>query len=77
MNNMQQHAGPWICDERVGCVAVYAGELRECLNLPRENFVYYRHGAMIDGHWTVDPVYGDEARRITDAHNASFVTEGR
>jgi hypothetical protein len=36
--------GPWKLDERVGCVAVYAGTARNCLEDPPDSFIFYRHG---------------------------------
>ncbi len=36
---------PWNYDERVGCVAVYIGPKRNCLDSPRGAFVAYQHGS--------------------------------
>lgn len=37
-------AGPWLCDERVGCVAVYPGDRENCLVSADRWAIHYRDG---------------------------------
>ncbi len=66
--------GPWVYDERVGCVGVYDGEKRNCLSMPSDSFIFYRHGEYVvppgeeHGHWTV---------REDDAALGRFIAHSR
>ncbi len=42
---------PWIYDERVGCLAVYAGEKQNCLAGISNSCIYYASGYKDDGKW--------------------------
>ena len=63
-------------DERVGCVAVYFGEHRNCLDgiEDDETCVYFRRGHWNDRRkeWTVPPDYLGEAHRIHAAIDATL-----
>jgi len=66
---------PWIYDERVGCVAVYAGERRKCLSSPPEAFIFYRgfsrKGTEV-GDWLRDDAACELAARLVDDHNSKL-----
>lgn len=62
----------YICDERVGCVAVYKGPRRNCLSgiTCSDDCVFYREGTYEPGTgWTVEESDIEEARRIADGLN--------
>lgn len=64
--------GPWLYDERVGCVAVYPGEQVNCMSdLDDDRKVYYKHGYWVDGgnggHWEVEPQKLADARFISES----------
>ena len=64
--------GPWKCDERVGCVAVYpASETHECLSGADRWAVHFRMGAPVDGDWTVPEEVLANARLIASAPGLS------
>ncbi len=55
----------WIYDERSGCVAVYVGPQKNCLDLPNRAFIYYQHGTHEkDEGWEVDE---------QDCHDGKFI----
>lgn len=42
---MSKHTpGPWTADIRIGCLAVYAGEHRNCLSDVEESAIHYQSG---------------------------------
>lgn len=52
--------GPWICDIRVGCVAVYAGEPRNCLSGVSGDALFYKPGYKTENanglaQWNTNP----------------------
>ena len=68
--------GPWIKDERVGCVAVYpesAGEIN-CMEESAGKRIFYKGGVRVDDergifkHWTV---------KEQDIHDAEFIAQAR
>lgn len=74
---MDKHTpGPLICDVRVGCVAVYLGEQRNCLCEAGDWYVYYKPGKYeLDPetgshNWTVDPKDVADAQFLTLAWNS-------
>lgn len=58
--------GPWNYDPRVGCVAVYSGEKRNCLATD-EPFIYYKPGVRVRDGWETDPQHRSDAALIAHA----------
>jgi len=65
-----------ICDERIGCVAVYPESIgkQNCLSGITPNCVYYASGERINGHWTVPEFRLQVARAITYRWNVAIDT---
>jgi hypothetical protein len=61
--------GPWRVDERVGVVAVYAGDQRNCLEDGGDE-VFRIAGTHDDRGWHVDPQTVADARAIVACVNA-------
>ena len=61
---------PWRLDERIGVVAVYAGEPQECLAAPAGPFIHVAAGTWEHGRWKMDPVKVADAALIVEAVNA-------
>lgn len=64
---------PWQFDERTGCVAVYEGERRDCLDDGGE-FVFFQRGVWtlgaVRGHeWWIHPGAIAKAKAIALSHN--------
>jgi len=43
--------GPWNYDERINCVAVYAGEKMDCLSGFNSRCIVYVHSNLVDGRY--------------------------
>ena len=67
MNKHKQEK--WICDIRVGCVAVYAGEKQNCLSGLSESFIFYKNGKLRKNGWTVLKKDVANAKRIVHCVN--------
>ena len=72
---------PFTLDIRVGCVAVYAGEKRHCLDgFHSDSFIFYRPGYWKKGQWNVRVKDVTLARKIVAAlnnHNKLIVALSR
>ena len=69
MNDELLRGGPWVYDERVGCVAVYKGPHVNCLSGVEGRAIYYRHGKWVDGCWTMMEPILEEGRMVCAALN--------
>jgi hypothetical protein len=66
--------GKWICDERVGCVAVYADKKVNCIgDLKDDDKIYYKNGYHVTDdkgnfmHWEVKKQFVNDAEFIAAA----------
>jgi hypothetical protein len=64
---MKYTKGPWICDIRVGCIAVYAGEKKNCLSGVEKSCILYKHGKLNNNKWTISKEDEANARLISAA----------
>ncbi len=69
MSTSKSTPGPWIYDERAGCVAIYAGEETECLDQPPECFIAYKHGTHTGDGWEIDQQKCADFKRIVACVN--------
>lgn len=70
---MSEHTpGPWVFDQRVGCVAVYYGEKANCIHDADPRMLFFRQGVRhCDSSgchiWSVDAEHVANARLIAAA----------
>ncbi len=68
--------GPFIYDERVGCVAVYRGPKLNCLDGIGDAAIYYQYGTWDGNQWNVAEEYLKEAQKVCQALNAWEMIRG-
>lgn len=73
---MSHTPGPWKYDERPGIVAVYAGEEKNCLDLPHDCFLFVRGFARQKEGWKVDLQACADARLIAAAPDLLAAAQG-
>ena len=59
--------GPWVCDQRNGCIAVYAGERRNCMSGMSEDsdcILYDRNGIRTEDGWEMPQQRRDDAEFV-------------
>ena len=61
---------PYICDVRVGCVAVYEEPKRDCLSLPMSSFAFYTYGKQAGSSWDVPAWRVREAQIVCSLLNS-------
>ena len=72
MTESKHTPGPWICDVRNGCIAIYDGEQRNCLATDEPTVAYWSGQRVTDAdtdtwHYEVDPRDVANARLIAAA----------